>query len=140
MATDTEEQNGRFSPDGKWVAYSSNVSGRFEVYIRSFEGDGQPIAVSTAGGEQPVWRRDGSELFYLEPGDDVMAVSLVRSGNSITPGKPQRLFRIPLNDISRSTIAPYDVTPDGQRFLLNIPDRPTPLFFLQGLDRVIARE
>jgi hypothetical protein len=56
------------------------------------------------------------------------------------PGKPQRLFRIPLNDITRSSVAPYDVAPDGQRFLLNVPDRPTPLLFLQGLDVVVGKK
>ena len=73
----------------------------------------------------------------MSPGDDVMAVSLTRSGASIVPGKPQRLFRIPLNDITRRSWAPYAVTPDGQRFLLNVPDRPTPLFFLQGLSAMV---
>jgi len=58
---------------------------------------------------------------------------LSRSGATIVPGKPQRLFRIPLNDITRRGFPPYGVSPDGQRFLLNVPDRPTPLFFLQGL-------
>jgi hypothetical protein len=66
-----------------------------------------------------------------------MAVTLTRSGASITPGKPQRLFRIPLNDITRRTWAPYAVASDGQRFLLNVPDRPTPLFFLQGLEAMV---
>jgi len=138
LATDAEEAHARFSPDGKWVAYASNVSGQFEIYIRPFDG-GESTMVSTAGGEQPIWRRD-SELFYLEPGDDVMAVSLVRSRDSISPGKPQRLFRIPLNDITRTAVAPYDVSPDGQRFLLNVPDSPAPLFFLQGLEGLIARK
>ncbi|HEY7474532.1 MAG TPA: hypothetical protein VH679_05935, partial [Vicinamibacterales bacterium] len=117
----------------QWVAYASNVSGRQEIYVRPFEGDGQPTAVSTNGGAHPLWRRDSNELFFLDPTDDVMAVSLTRSGATLTPGKPQRLFRIPLNDITRTSYAPYGVSPDGQRFLLNVPDRPTPLFYMQGL-------
>jgi eukaryotic-like serine/threonine-protein kinase len=133
LATDFSDNAPRFSPDGTWVAYSSNVSGRQEVYLRPFEGEGQPIAVSSNGGAYPFWRRDGNELFFLDPGDDVMAVSLTRSGPTIVPGKPERLFRIPLNDITRGSWAPYGVSPDGQRFLLNVPDRPTPLFYLQGL-------
>ena len=66
-----------------------------------------------------------------------MAVPLARSGNSITVGKERMLFKIPLNDITRESWAPYDVTGDGQRFLLNVPDRPTPLFFLQGLKNLV---
>ena len=71
------------------------------------------------------WQRSG--------GYSRMAVSLTRSGASIVPGKPQRLFRIPLNDITRAAYPPYGISPDGQRFLLNVPDRLTPLFYLQGL-------
>jgi Tol biopolymer transport system component len=136
LATEFSEGTARFSSDGQWVAYASNVSGRQEIYIRSF-GDGQPIAVSTNGGAHPFWRRDGNELFFLDPGDDVMAVSLTRSGASIVPGRPQRLFRIPLNDITRTSYAPYGVSPDGRRFLLNVPDRPTPLFYMQGLREMV---
>ncbi len=137
LATSFTEGAARFSPDGQWVAYASNVSGRLEIYVRPFEGDGQPVAVSTAGGAHPFWRRDGNELFFLEPGDAMMAVTLTRSGASMTPGKPQRLFRIPLNDITRHSYAPYGISPDGQRFLLNVPDRPTPLFYLQGLRGIV---
>ena len=137
LATEFSEVHARFSPDGTWVAYASNLSGRQEVYLRPFEGNAQPISISTDGGSHPLWRHDAGELYFLSPGDDVMAVSLTRSGTSIVPGKPQRLFRIPLNDITRRSWAPYAVTPDGQRFLLNVPDRPTPLFFLQGLSAMV---
>jgi Tol biopolymer transport system component len=133
LATQFAESLARFSPDGKWVAYASDMSGRLEIYLRAFEGETQPIAVSSDGGIHPAWRADGNELFFLGPSDDVMSVSLSRSGATIVPGKPQRLFRIPLNDITRRGFPPYGVSPDGQRFLLNVPDRPTPLFFLQGL-------
>ena len=133
LATGFSEGTPRFSPDGRWVAYSSNVTGRDEIHVRAFEGDAGEITVSTNGGLHPFWRRDGNELFYLEEGDDVMAVSLTRTPSAIVPGKPQRLFKIPLNDITRGGFAPYAVSADGHRFLLNVPDRPTPLFFLQGL-------
>ena len=133
LATEFAERHARFSSDGHWVAYTSNSSGRPEVYVRAFEGNGEPIVVSAAGGDHPIWRRDGTELYFLSPGDDVMAVTLTRSGTSLTPGQPQRLFRIPLNAITRVSWAPYAVAPDGDRFLLNVPDRPTPLFFLEGL-------
>jgi hypothetical protein len=130
LSTALNEGQARFSPDGRWVAYVSDESGRQEVYIRSFEGSGPSAGVSMNGGSHPIWRHDGSELFFLDPNDDVMVASVSAPR---TPGKPQRLFRIPLNDITRGNWAPYDVAPDGQHFLLNVTDRPTPLFFLQGV-------
>ena len=137
LVTEFGELNPKFSSDGHWVAYASNASGRQEVYVRPFEGAGESVAVSTAGGSHPFWRRDGNELYFLGPSDDVMAVTLTRAGLSITPGQPQRLFRIPLNDITRASWPPYAAAPDGQRFLLNVPDRPTPLFFLEGLKAMV---
>jgi Tol biopolymer transport system component len=137
LATEFDETNAQFSHDGRWVAYASNISGREEVYVRPFESAGEAIPISTAGGGHPLWRRDGNELYFLSPGDDVMAVTLTRDGASITPGQPRRLFKIPLNDISRLFWAPYAVSADGQRFLLNVPDRPTPLWFLQGLKGMV---
>ena len=139
LATEFVETGARFSPDGHWVAYSSNVSGRDEVYVRPFEGAAQPIPMSINGGIHPIWSRTKNELFFLAPGDDVMSVTFTRSGTSLVPAQPVRLFRIPLNDITRVSWSPYDVAPDGDRFLLNVPDRPTPLFFLQGLDGVLKR-
>ena len=139
LATAFSETHPRFSPDGRWVAYTSNLSGRDEVYVRHFEGDAEPVPVSTNGGGHPQWRRDGNELFFLNPADEMMSVSVARSGSTITTGKPQRLFRIPLNDITRAGYSPYGVTPDGQRFLLNVPDRPTPLFFMEGLEGLVKR-
>jgi Tol biopolymer transport system component/predicted Ser/Thr protein kinase len=138
LATGFIEYQPRLSADGKWMAYTSNSSGRPEIYLRAFEGDAAAIQVSTNGGMHPIWRRDGSELFFLDPADDVMVVSVTKAGTSIAPGKPQRLFRVPLNDITRPSFAPYDVAPDGQRFLLNVPDRPAPLFVLQGLNAIVA--
>ena len=127
----------QFSPDGKWVTYTSDVSGRMEIYVRAFEGDGPSIAVSSAGGAHPFWRNDGAELFYLGPADEVMSVSVTRSGSTMVPGKPKQLFRIPLNDVSRGTYPPHGVSPDGQRFLLNVVERPAPLFLLQGISALV---
>ncbi len=123
----------RFSPDGRWVACASDVSGRMEIYLRAFEGEGQSVAVSAGGGVHPFWRSDGEELFYLGPADEVMSVSVTRLGSTIVPGKPKQRFRIPLNDVTRERLTPYGVSPDGQRFLLNVVDHPAPLFLLQGL-------
>jgi hypothetical protein len=95
--------------------------------------------VSSGGGIHPRWRRDGRELYFLGPGDEMMAVEISNSAGMIVAATPRKLFTVPLNDISGSYVSPYDVSADGQRFLLNVPDRPEPLFFLQGLG-ALARQ
>jgi len=139
LATRAQEWRARFSPDGRWVAFASNATGRFEVYVRAFDGAGQPIPVSTDGGDHPIWRQDGRELFFLSPGNDLMSASVTMSGDQISLGQPEKLFSIPLNDATREVYSPYDVAPDGQRFLMNLPDRPTPLFLLDGLDAIMGK-
>jgi hypothetical protein len=108
---------GGFSPDGRWLAYASNESGRFEIYVKPFPEPGGKWQVSTGGGLEPRWRGDGKELFYLAPDDKVMAVE-VGTGAAFEAGTPQALFVTSLKNASGSH---YDVTPDGQRFLLNRP-------------------
>ena len=71
-----DEIEGQFSPDGRWLAYASNESGRYEIYIRTFPEAGGKWQVSAAGGVQPRWRRDGRELFYVAPDTRLMAVPL----------------------------------------------------------------
>jgi Tol biopolymer transport system component len=103
----------RFSPDGKWVAYVSNESGQDDVYVARFENSREKWRISSAGGTSPRWRRDGKELFYLAADGKFMAVP-VKSVDSFEPGVPFALFRMEAllqND--------YDVTADGQRFLIN---------------------
>ena len=137
LASEFVEEQGRFSPDGKWIAYTSDATGQSEIYVRSREGAGKAQPVSLGGGIHPRWRRDGRELFFLGPSDEMMAVDITTGTNTVTLGKPKRLFTVPLNDITRSFFSPYDVAPDGQRFLLNVPDRPSALYFLQGLDHLV---
>ncbi|HSG01085.1 MAG TPA: hypothetical protein VLA20_08130, partial [Vicinamibacterales bacterium] len=138
LETRAEEKQARFSPDGRSVAYASNANGRFEVYVRAFEGAAQSIPVSTTGGDHPIWRDDGRELFFLSPGNELMSVDVTSSGNEISLGQPRKLFSILLNDATREIFPPYDVAPGGERFLMNLPDRPGALFFLQGLDAIVA--
>jgi Tol biopolymer transport system component len=71
-----DEPEGQFSPDGRWLAFASNESGRFEIYLRPFPGAGEKSEVSTAGGTQVRWRRDGKELFYVAPDARLMAVPI----------------------------------------------------------------
>ncbi len=112
-------RNGAFSPDGKWVAYASNESGRWEVYVTSFPEAHGRWQVSNAGGEQPKWRGDGKELFYLGEDARLMAAP-VKTGAGFDIGTPVELFQTnPKETAATSEQFTYDVTPDGQRILVN---------------------
>jgi eukaryotic-like serine/threonine-protein kinase len=120
------ESSGRFSPDGRWVAYQSNESGRNEIYVQPFDissAAGAPPAVGTptgkwqvskGGGISPLWRGDGKELFYLSPDGMAMAVEVSGSGG-FQAGVPKALFKVP------SGVVYWDVTSDGKRFLMPAP-------------------
>jgi eukaryotic-like serine/threonine-protein kinase len=111
--------NGQFSPDGKWVAYASNETGKWQIYVTSFpEGRGK-WQVSTGGGEQPRWRGDGKELFYLSL-DRKMMAALVTTGTHFDAGAPVVLFQsTPRQPVMVHDLFVYDVSRDGQRFLIN---------------------
>jgi eukaryotic-like serine/threonine-protein kinase len=107
------EWSASFSPDGRWVAYVSDESGRSEIYVRPFAGDGR-TQVSTEGGTAPVWSRDGRELFFAK-GDTLFAVA-VTLGSSFTGGAARRLFSGPYS--FEEVTVNYDVSADGQRFVV----------------------
>jgi Tol biopolymer transport system component len=115
------ERHAQLSPDGRWMAYVSNESGAYEVYVQSFPAGGGKWQISTGGGVQPRWRHDGSELFYLAPDNKMMSVA-VRAGATFEAGTPAALFQTRTVGLAPSTTysQQYDVTPDGQRFLLNV--------------------
>jgi serine/threonine protein kinase len=104
-----------FSPDGRWIAYSSNDSGRYEIYVRPYPGPGGKWQISNEGGTEPVWNPKGHELFYRN-GKKMMAVDFTAQP-TFSPGKPRMLFEGPYVPTPRS-FADYDVSPDGQRFLM----------------------
>jgi Tol biopolymer transport system component len=110
----------RFSPDGAWLAYSSDETGSQEVYVRSFTRDGHiggdRKRISSNGGFQPIWRRDGKELFYLSLKDEMMSVAVNRSGPALEFGLPQILFKTRTLTAGH-ILGSYDVAPDG-RFLI----------------------
>ena len=104
-----------FSPDGRWIAYVSDESGRNEVYVQPFPDPGGKRQISTEGGGDQVWSRDGQELFYLN-GNQMMAVE-IETEPGFTAGTPRLLFEGPFQP-SLGRIAPYDVTADGQQFVM----------------------
>ena len=109
------ENNGRFSPDGRWVAYASADQGRFEVYVQTFPASGGQWQISTSGGIQPWWRSDGKELYYLSADGKLMAVE-VKPGGSFEAGAPRALFDLaPVRAIGGTSS--YAVTATGDRFL-----------------------
>lgn len=111
-------RNGQFSPDGKWVAYASNETGKWEIYVTSFPEAQGKWQISTAGGEQPRWRSDGKELFFLSSDSKMMAVP-VTTGAKFDAGAPFALFQTtPRQQISSRDQFVYDVSRDGQRFLI----------------------
>jgi Tol biopolymer transport system component len=124
--TPFDETDGQFSPDGRWIAYTSNESGRNEVYITEFDGargaSGGKWPVSNQGGRAPRWRRDGRELFYLAVDNRaIMAVEIRPAAGGIETGSPRELFTASMPGASGDTPYAYDVTADGQRFLIQEP-------------------
>jgi Tol biopolymer transport system component len=114
LATEFGEGRASFSPDGKWVAFLSDESGRAEVYVTPFGAPGAKQQISTAGAEwrTPRWRADGKELFYRQRDGLLLAVALQPNGNTLEAAAPQPLFRVPIADELEVMSA------DGQRFLV----------------------
>jgi len=119
IRTNAEERLGQFAPDGRWVVYESNETGRFEVYVQAFPTAGRKIPVSTDGGGQPRWRRDGRELFYVALDNRLMSVPVEISHDSIVPQKPTPLFSTNIVTIFGVNGLQYCVSADGQRFLIS---------------------
>jgi serine/threonine protein kinase len=122
LETPFDESVPRFSPDGRWLTYISNESGRFEIYVQSYPGPGGKWQISTEGGTEPAWNRNGRELFYRS-GDKMMAVEITTQPN-FSAGKPRMLFEGQYEP-SPATTPNYDVSPDGQRFLMLKPSEST---------------
>jgi hypothetical protein len=115
VRTEGVDQNGQLSPDGRWLAYTSDVSGREEVYVQEFPNAQGKWQVSTTGGTQPRWRRDGKELFYVARSEELIAVSIKAGVAGIDVSVRKRLF--PIHIFSEDYA--YAVSSDGQRFLVN---------------------
>jgi Tol biopolymer transport system component len=110
---------GQFSPDGRWVAYSSNESGGWQVYVVPFPSPGGKYQISIDGGQQPRWRRDGKELFFLSP-DRKLMVASVKTGSTFDFSAPTALFGTRAHEpLTAEEFFTYDVSVEGQRFLIN---------------------
>ncbi|HEU4928663.1 MAG TPA: hypothetical protein VFU38_02450, partial [Candidatus Krumholzibacteria bacterium] len=114
LQTMANESQAAFSPDGKWIAYSATDTGRQDVYVIPFPSTGRKWQVSTQGGTLPHWRADGREIYYLALDGNIVSVPAEAQGSDLTLGKPQQLYQL-------SADGNYDVTADGQRFLVTTP-------------------
>ena len=112
------ETHSQVSPDGRWIAYASDESGRGEIYVQTFPAAGGKFQISTEGGDEPLWRRDGKELYFLSQDRRVMAVD-VSTGEAFEASAPKALFavRTPPTGITGARIR-YAAALDGQRFLV----------------------
>ncbi len=129
LQTNFIEAQGRFSPNGRWVAYISNETGKFEVYVQNFPAKGDKIPISTGGGSQPKWRGDGRELFYYTPDRKLMAVEVNGEGSEFKVGIAQPLFEIRVSGAGVDRGFPgsgyYTPARDGKRFLVaGTPESP----------------
>ncbi|HEU5248429.1 MAG TPA: protein kinase [Thermoanaerobaculia bacterium] len=113
------ERSPRFSPDGRWIAYESDESGTPEVYVALTDGAGEKKRLSPGGGRQPRWRRDGKELDYIAPDGTIMAIPIAL-GAALGAGAPARLFHV------ETGVRNFDLTPDGNRFLVSTPVEKSP--------------
>jgi predicted Ser/Thr protein kinase len=109
------EAFGRFSPDGRWVAYQSDETGRNEVYIASFPEPRRRLQITTSGGTFPQWAPDGGELFYIAPDEKLVSVALRMGRDGLEPSNPIELFQLEGTSYS----SPYAIHPDGNKILVN---------------------
>ena len=119
LRTAAREMQGRISPDGRWIAYSSDESGAWEVYLQSFPVVGWKRRVSTHGGAQPHWRADGRELFYLASNHTLTAVTTTLRNEELQLGAPNALFEVRMPQEPETIRNHYAVSEDGQRFLID---------------------
>jgi Tol biopolymer transport system component len=117
LHTQFNAANGRFSPDGHWLAYVSDESGRNEIYVVPFPGPGGKRQISTAGGGAPRWRADGKEIFYISADQRLMAAEVTIEGGQIETGEVHPLF----GPLLTASGYQYDVSADGQRILAITP-------------------
>jgi Tol biopolymer transport system component len=135
LANSFNEVPGRFSPDGRWVAYFSNESGRYEIYVAPFPGPGPKRQISSSGGSRPRWRADGKEIFYVGP-DGLMAAEVSVKAATIEVGAVRPLgIRVSLG-----TGFLYDVSADGQRILAAVQKSHAPLTLVENWTELLKKK
>jgi eukaryotic-like serine/threonine-protein kinase len=132
LKTPAFEGGATFSPDGRWLAYTSNESGNYEVYVQPFPATGAKWQVSSGGGSLPVWARNGRELFFLDNNQRKLLATEISTQPAFSASKPRELFEFQrVTGIAPPSYAIYDVSPDGERFLVaqhnEPPPEPTPI-------------
>ncbi len=126
LATPFSEVQGRVAPNNRWVAYASDESGRFEVYVRGLAAGGRQWTISPGGGMQPEWRHDGRELFYISRDRKLMAVPVTTDGETFSAGVPTPLFDVDMPEPNAPYPNDYAASADGKRFLVNtLVDQPS---------------
>jgi serine/threonine-protein kinase len=120
LQTPFDERNPAFSPDGRWLAYSSNESGSFQVYVRSFPDQGRRWQISNSSGVLPVWSRDGRELFFCTEDNQVMVATFAAKGDSFVAESPKAWSQQRIADTG-ARILNYDLSPDGKRIVALMP-------------------
>ena len=120
LATPFDEAHAQFSPDGRFVSYTSSESGRVEVYVRPFPAGDEKWQVSASGGDQATWKGDGTELYYLSSQQEIMAVPVEKKASGLSFGAPAALFgvRVPAVGVTLSRTG-FQASSDGKRFLVN---------------------
>jgi len=120
VQTSFNERDARFSPDGQWIVFESNESGRTEIYVQPFPGPGGKVQISSNGGAMGRWRSDGKEMYYVDLDNQLMAVPIRLQRGAIEAGTPMPLFRTRIGGALQANSGPqYEVVPGGQRFLMN---------------------
>jgi eukaryotic-like serine/threonine-protein kinase len=141
LQSPSNEDHGRFSPDGHFISYASDESGRWEVYVQTFPASGGKWLVSRDGGAQPRWRADGKEIFFIAPDRRLMAVDVKLEGTTFEAGVPKPLFQTQIVSYPNPRNA-YDVSADGQRFVILTPlqeNTSTPITVVTNWNTVFAR-
>ena len=140
LQTPFNEMHAQVSPDGRWVAYASDESGTWEVYVQTFPVPGAKRTISVGGGAEPQWRRDGRELYYLAPDGTLMAAAVSTRGDIFDAGRPAPLFqaRIPADIITFRNH--YAASRDGQRFLIDAADDNEPINVVVNWTALLSAE
>lgn len=116
LAGSHEEVSPALSPDGRWLAYESDETGQPEIYVTRYPGPAGSRLISVNGGREPLWSRDGRELFYNQ-GDFLVVVPVESTDSALKTGPPKVLFEVPYAGLDRGGMG-YDVSPDGERFVM----------------------